>query len=173
MQGLVLLKVATKACIIHTNVDGLVSCSISFHRINRNTHRAPKHEWSHPSLGTLIFVEDQSPDLNTLPRLLVLGRWVDKRCMRHSPRTTIELRVVALDEHNLLRRLPVQVEPPMAFVGPNGERGTFSVWVDEGNGHEIRLGNRVRVCNRQRILEHALDGAPDVDDLMASAQQRI
>jgi hypothetical protein len=45
--------------------------------------------------------------------------------------------------------------------------------VDEADRHEIRVRNGVCVSDGERVLVDGLDGAPDVDDLVARGQELV
>lgn len=95
-----------------------------------------------------------------------------KRSMRHPPRS-ITPAIIAFNQRHLLRRLPVFEVPLMFLVGPDTQRLTLSVRVNQTDGNEIRVRHGVRVSNSERVLEDPLDGTPDVDDLVAVGEEVV
>jgi hypothetical protein len=117
-------------------------------------------------------MKHQSPNLNTLPRRKpYLGLGIHKRGMRHPPRTTIRLRIKALDQRDQIGGLAVAIIPSVLRVGSHGTRLPRAVGVDQRHGDEVRVGDGVGVCDREGVLVDRLDGSPDVDDLVATLEQ--
>ena len=84
-------------------------------------------------------MEHQSSNLNTLPTLLILRLRVHERRMRHPPRSPVELAIIALDQHHLLRCLTIQVIPFMLLIRSHSQRLTLAIRVDESDRHKIRF----------------------------------
>lgn len=61
----------------------------------------------------------------------------------------------------------------MTWVWLNSIGLTPSIGVDQSRAHEIRVWNRVRVCNAQGVFVDCLDWAPDVDDLESLLDELI
>ncbi|KAB8616627.1 hypothetical protein FH972_025962 [Carpinus fangiana] len=93
--------------------------------------------------------------------------------MRHAPRPPISLGIIALDQRHLIGPLAIDVEPAMPGTVAHAERLAAAVRVHERNGDQVGVGHGGGVGDGERVLEDALDGAPDVDDLVARAQQRV
>lgn len=108
-------------------------------------------------------IKHQSPHLDTLPRLLVLLTLIHKRRMRHPARhPRLVNRVKALYQRHLIRPLGILEIPPMPLVRPDRKRLPAPVGVDEPDPDQIRLGDRVRVGDGERVFEDCFDGAPDL-----------
>ena len=125
------------------------------------------------SFSTLILMEHQRPHLNTLPGLLIDSLGILKRRMRHPPRSAIKLRIIALNQRDLLRALPIEVIPAMLRVRFHSQRLALAVRVDQADGDEVRFGHGVRVRDGEWVLEDLLDGPPDVDDLVTGGEEGV
>ena len=87
--------------------------------------------------------------------------------MRHPPRPAIELRIKALDQHDLLRNLAISVVPLVLPVRADRIRFSATVGVDERHGDEVGVWDRKGVGDGEGVFVDGLDGPPDVDDLVA------
>ena len=118
-------------------------------------------------------MEYQCSHLDALSCSLINSRGVHERSMRDSSRSTVQLGVITLDEHNFRRRLSIKVIPLVCLIWADGQCLASSIRIDEVDRHQIGLGNRVSISYRERILEDCLDGAPDVNDLVASLEELV
>lgn len=116
-------------------------------------------------------MENQSSDLNTLPRIFTLKLPIHKRAVRYSPSPPVKLRIKALDQHNLPRRLLPKVKPAMLRVRSNRKGLSNTVRINQLHGQEVLIGHRFSVRHSERILTDGFDGAPDVDDLVAAFEE--
>jgi hypothetical protein len=80
--------------------------------------------------------------------------------VRDPSRTSVDKRVIALDQSDLVRALGIFEVPPMVGVGPNLVSLALAVGIDERCRDEIRVRDRVTVGDCQRVLVNGLDGAP-------------
>lgn len=94
-------------------------------------------------------MEDQRPDLNTLPRALPFIRLIHKGAVRHPPSSTIHFGVETLDQQNLARSLLAEVEPAMIRVRTDGIGFADAVWVDQLDGYEVAVGDGGGVCDSE------------------------
>jgi len=140
--------------------------------MNNPTYPSPRHT-PLQTLNRIIWVENQSPNLNTLSCFLILIFLVHKRTMRYSPRSTIRLRIEALDEDNLLRSLRVQVIPFVSWSWPDCISLALTIRVDEFDRNEFIVLYSVRGSNTKRIFEDGLDRTPDIDNLVTTFEKRI
>jgi hypothetical protein len=67
----------------------------------------------------------------------------------------------------------VNVVPLVLLAGATGISLAAVVGVDESDWNEIRIRHRVGVSYSERISEDALDGALDVNDLVARGEELI
>lgn len=135
---------------------------ISKHVSKQATNKTSITPIPHPPIP-IPSIKHQSPHLNTLPRLLILLTLIHKRRMRHPARhPRLVNRVKALYQRHLIRPLRVLEIPPMPLVRPDRKRLPAPVGVDEPDPDQIRLGDRVRVGDGERVFEDCFDGAPDL-----------
>ena len=123
------------------------------------------------SLRRLILMKHKRSNLNTLPIIPINMTRILKRSMRYPPRPTIKLTIKALDQGHLIRPLPILEVPPMLLIWPDSVRLALTVGIDELDSHQVAVWDRVCVCDRERVTEDPLDGAPDVDDLVAGIEE--
>lgn len=130
-----------------------------------------QHSFAHNTEPSLLrfnghlSVEHQGPHLDTLPILFVKLIRVRKSSMRRPTSRNRLVRVKALDQHDLVGRLPVLVEPSMAGVGQDGERLlAFPVLQQDGSGDEVGVRDRLAISYGQRIFMDRLDWTPDLED---------
>lgn len=116
-------------------------------------------------------MEHQRSNLNTLPRLLAYRLRIYKGGMRHPPRPPVKLRIKTLDQHDLLRRLAVDIIPSVLCVGTHSQRLAPSVGIDEPDRNKVSIGHRKRVSYREWVFVDCLDGSPDVYYLVACLEQ--
>ena len=130
----------------------------------------------HPNtLATpLLGVENQRANLNRLPmrRLLGAARICESR-VRGQP-SAIGLRVVALDERDLVGGLAGEMPPLVLRVVAHAVRATGAVRVYEVHGHEVTLVEVPPVGDRQWLVrDRMVDGPPDVDDTDTAFEQAV
>lgn len=146
-------------------------------------------------------MEHQSPDLNTLPRLLAFVPRIDKRAVRDASRPSVDLGIEALDQRDFLGRLLVQVMPSMVLVGQDllrlhqhqaqrrtmrrhprhgnigewahGKRLAHAIWVDQLYGQQVLFGDGFGVDHAQGVFADSLDRTPYVDDLVSSFEKAV
>lgn len=122
-----------------------------------------------------MLVEDKRSDLDALSRRHVITRTtIDEGRMRHSPGAPVRLGVKALDENDLLRSEAI-LEVPLVGVGvlDRKRRPVATTGVNERDGDEIILVDRVGFSHGQWVAQHRLDGAPNVDDLHPALEQLV
>ena len=85
--------------------------------------------------------------------------------MRRQPRL-IRIRIKALNQRHLLRRLPAQKIPRQLVVVLYGEGAALAVGVDEAHGDERALDVECAVVGYGEgvVRDGCADGTPDVDD---------
>jgi hypothetical protein len=132
-----------------------------------------RYEWSNTSSShhhlSQASVENQRPHLDALPVLFVKLIRVRKSSMRRPASQNRLVRIKAFDQHDLIWRLPVLVEPSMAWIRQDGEGLlAFSVSQQDRGRDEVRILNRFAVCYGQRIFIDCLDWTPDL--VFASAR---
>lgn len=118
-------------------------------------------------------MENQRAHLNALPAPLMRRTLINERRMRHPPRPPVKLAVETLDQKHLLRRLPAQIVPPVLCVRSDRVRLPSAIGVDQRDGDEIGVGDRVRLRDGEGVSGNWLDRAPDVDDLVAGLQEGL
>ena len=128
---------------------------------------------SSASLRRLVFMENQSPDFDTFSGILINCLRVHECCVWHPASTPVKLRVEALDQHHLLRRLSVRIMPLVLRVRFDGVRLASAVGVDQGNSNEICVWNAMCIRDSEWILQNRLDWAPDVDDLVSCLEKSL
>lgn len=117
-------------------------------------------------------MEHQRPHFDALPRgHVVAGARVHERRVRDASRAAVRLGVEALDEQDLLGREALLVVPAVAVGVAHGEGLALARGVDERDGDEVVLADRVRVRDRQRVPLHRRDRPPHVDDLHPALEQ--
>lgn len=118
-------------------------------------------------------IEHQSPDLNTLSRLLLFRPWNRKRRVRHPARPPIRLGLEALEDGHHLRRLVASVVEPDRRVRLDEARFANLVRIDHLDGEEVGVGDGPRVRHGQRVSTDGAQGPPDIDDLVPALQERV
>lgn len=124
-------------------------------------------------LFLIVWMEHQRPNLNAFPRLSVLSSRIHKSRMRHPPSPSVRLRIETLDQCDLIRSLAIQKVPLMLLIRPNRESLPHSIRVYELDRHQVAIRYCPGVCNTEWIFEDGLDGAPDVDNLIAALKELI
>ena len=76
-------------------------------------------------------MENQRPNLYTLPHIRILIFLIHKRRMRHPPRPPVDLTIKTLDQQHLLRRLPMQIPPFVSLIRPHRQRLSPSIRIDQ------------------------------------------
>ena len=98
---------------------------------------------------------------------------VQERRVGREPRA-VNLRVIALDERDLVRSLAGEVVPLMLGVVAHAVRATGAVRVYEVHGHEVTLVEVPPVGDRQWLVrDRMVDGPPDVDDTDTAFEQAV
>lgn len=118
-------------------------------------------------------MENQRSDLDTLSRTLSLSSLIHKCAMRRPPRPSIQLRIEALDQHDLFRRLLPEIEPAMARIRTNGKSLPDTIRVNQLHGQKVIFGHGRGVRDTERVLADGFDGAPNVDDLVAAFEEAV
>ena len=90
-----------------------------------------------PALISVVWMEDQRPNLDTFPRIFILILLIHKCTMRHSPRPTIDLTIETLDQGNLFWTLLMQIVPLMRLVWPHRACLSHTVRIDQLHGKKI------------------------------------
>lgn len=116
-------------------------------------------------------MKDQRTHFNAFSRLFINRSRVHECRMRHTSGAAIQLGVEAFDQHDLLGRLSVKIEPPMLRIRFHRICFALSIRVDQSNADQVRVRHRMGISDRERVLENLLDRAPDIDDLVSSRQQ--
>jgi hypothetical protein len=121
-------------------------------------------DWMTQMYGTRIrSIEHQSPNLNALPRLLVLLSRVDKRGVRDTSGPPVVQIVIALDQGHLVRSLSILEVPAVVGIRLDAEGLASTVGVDQRRGDEVGFGNGMGVGNGQGVLVDCLDRTPYLD----------
>ncbi len=98
---------------------------------------------------------------------------IRKGRMRGQPRPIL-LRVVALDQRDLVRGLAPQVVPLQLWVVPHAERRPRALGVHEIDLNEVLLVEGPPVRDRERLVrDGVLDRPPHVDDADARLQEAV
>jgi hypothetical protein len=116
-------------------------------------------------------MKHQAPHLDTLPRVPIRMFRILKCSVGHPPRPSIQLAIIALNQHHLLRRLPILVIPRMLLIRSHAQRLTPSIRVDETDGYKVAFRNGAGVSYSEGVLVDGLDGTPDIDDLVAVGEK--
>ena len=98
-----------------------------------------KYNDSEPKSRPLLGIEHHRPHLNRLPqRRIRRTRLVRKRRMQRKPRL-VHIRIKALEERHLVRRLVRKVIPLVSRTVPETVRARLTVRVDESRRHQVLL----------------------------------
>ena len=106
-------------------------------------------------------------------RRLLRASHIRESGMRRQPRP-VRLRVVALDERDLVGGLAGEMPPLVLRVVAHAVRATGAVRVYEVHGHEVTLVEVPPVGDRQWLVrDRMVDGPPDVDDADAGLEEAV
>ena len=109
--------------------------------------------------------EHQRAHLDRLARRELLRAARVQKCRVRSETRTVHLRVVALDERDLVRSLAGEVVPLVLGVVAHAVRAPRAVRVDEVHRDEVLLAQVAPVRHRERLVRNrVVDRPPDVDD---------
>lgn len=124
-------------------------------------------------LLVLVLPEDDGANFNTLTAIVLSMRRIHKGAMGDPPCSAVLLAVVALDESDFIDVLAVQ-EIPLVSIGMlDAQSFSLSVRIDEADGDQFGVGDRVGIRHAERILQDLLDGTPDVDDAMSCLEETV
>lgn len=99
-----------------------------------------------PQMNSII-IKHQSPNFNTLSRVVILLTRILKSSMRHSSCPPIVCGVITLDQGDLLWRLSILEVPLMCLVRLDSESLTPTIRIDQSCANEIRLWDGMGVSN--------------------------
>ena len=116
-------------------------------------------------------MKNQCSNLNTLSRTLPLRPRIYKGAMWRPPRPSIHLRIKTLDQHKLTWRLLFEVEPAMSRIWQHRESLPNTIRINQLHWQEVLFGHGGSVRDAERVFANGLDGAPEIDDLVATFEE--